>query len=573
MTVKKKAVAVVVLSRSPAAIPCATAAIGRGPCRATATAPRRPAARLRGGAPLLDADGKCGTGGLLSFSHFPRRLLRLCLSQSKGCQGMLLGVLVAVGAIVLLKVVSDIWTDWGKRGPFRWPLVYCLPEFLANIHRKNEWYEEQLAKYGTHFYFRVPFLRAWFVTEPADVQHFLATNFGNYIKGDSFGEPMYDLIGHGIFAVDGEKWRIQRKIASREFSVSKFRNLQLHAFVEHAEKVVEIVRKHARKGEAFDLQDVFYRFTMDSMVKIAFGQSVDCLGSEHIPFMSAFDEATRLTMIRWFDPLWKIKRFLNVGSERRMAAAVATVNEFIYGCLDKEEQKSDPEDGDYLLARFVNTRDDNGNSFSRPFLRDICASFILAGRDTTANCLSWLFYELCMNPRVEQKLVDELLSVPEDSRVQFDELHTRSLPYLQATISEALRLHPPVPEDGKECVVRDRLPCGVMVDPGEHVAFNPWVQGRRADLWPNPTEFKPERWLKDGECIRESPFKFPVFQAGPRICLGLDMAQLEVKALVATLLPHFTFRLASDAPVTYDITLTLPVKNGLHVVATERKRQ
>jgi cytochrome P450 len=144
-----------------------------------------------------------------------------------------------------------------------------------------------------------------------------------------------------------------------------------------------------------------------------------------------------------------------------------------------------------------------------------------------------------------------------------------------------------VPENAREAVAADVLPSGVRVGAGWDVAVIPWAMARLPELWgPDAASFRPLRWLEtnatsdeDGSIgstarltpRRVSPFVNPVFWGGPRQCLGMDMAQLEVKMVVSRLLPRFCFqRPASAAPATYGLSLTMPLLDGLPVYVTER---
>jgi len=128
------------------------------------------------------------------------------------------------------------------------------------------------------------------------------------------------------------------------------------------------------------------------------------------------------------------------------------------------------------------------------------------------------------------------------------------MPYLNGLVYEALRLHPPVPEDIKICVEEDpNFPDGkggvFTVPRGTRMIFMPRYMGRNPDVYENPEKVDPERWISRNaagdiqEFKRPDPFGFPVFQAGPRVCLGEQMAIFETKILVATLLQRFTFDL------------------------------
>jgi cytochrome P450 len=146
--------------------------------------------------------------------------------------------------------------------------------------------------------------------------------------------------------------------------------------------------------------------------------------------------------------------------------------------------------------------------------------------------------------------------------------------YLHAAVTESLRLYPPVPFDMKTAVEDDVLPDGTQIPKMSFVAYHPYAMGRMEQLWgPDCLEFKPERWLKNGVFVPESPYKFAVFQAGPCVCLGKDFAMLQMKLVAAGLLTQFTFSVPENFKPTYALSLTMPIKNGLPVRVHPRSQK
>lgn len=206
-------------------------------------------------------------------------------------------------------------------------------------------------------------------------------------------------------------------------------------------------------------------------------------------------------------------------------------------------------------------------------LIDIVLNFLIAGRDTTACWLSWTFFELSQRPEIvqllRQEVKDKIGVVPSSND---DSLESMSkLPYLQAVVTEVLRLHPSVPVEIKFAESNDQLPDGTKISKGTAVLFSPFAMGRDARLWDKPEVFDPSRWLSEtGSFSDVSTFAFPVFNAGPRICLGKMLAYLEVKLLTTKLLDVFDFEQPVMHNGSYLSTITLPIKNGLPMRAIPR---
>lgn len=189
---------------------------------------------------------------------------------------------------------------------------------------------------------------------------------------------------------------------------------------------------------------------------------------------------------------------------------------------------------------------------------------------------------MCVHQEIQQKLYEEIeVTLSKngirraDSKGEVD--HTlpltyemlHEMKYLDAFVMEVLRLYPPVPREAKCLLKDDVLPDGMVVKKGYLLGYHPYTMGRTEAFWGKDClEFKPERFLNKP---KPSPFLFSAFQAGPRICIGQNLALFEMKYVITRLLYEFYFSLEQPkSSVTYVTTITLPIKNGLKVSATSR---
>ncbi|CAM0956397.1 unnamed protein product [Alopecurus aequalis] len=429
-----------------------------------------------------------------------------------------------------------------------------------------------------------------YTSDPAVVEHILRTNFTNYGKGVFNYENMSDLLGDGIFAVDGDKWKQQRKIASYDFSTRALRDFSGSVFSKNAAKLGHIVSNKAAMKQSMDFQGLLMKATMDSIFTIAFGLDLNTLdGStgEGSRFAAAFDDASEFTLIRYVNVFWKVARFLNVGAEATLRQRIKAVDEFVYKRIRarademSDDKAHDAEPKQDLLSRFILATTSDSGKVDYKYLRDIIMNIVIAGKDTTAGGLSWFLCMMCKHPEVQEKISKEVkdaanageaASVDEFSQSLTDEALNR-MHYLHAALTETLRLYPSVPLDNKECFSDDVLPNGFSVGKGDIVFYTPYAMGRLERLWGDDTQvFRPERWLdEDGVFQPESPFKFTAFQAGPRICLGKEFAYRQMKIFAAVLLRFFVLALRDEnASVSYRAMITLYIEQGLHLTATLR---
>lgn len=202
-------------------------------------------------------------------------------------------------------------------------------------------------------------------------------------------------------------------------------------------------------------------------------------------------------------------------------------------------------------------------------MRDSIVNLLLAGRDTTSAALTWFFWSLSQHPTVVTKIRDELNSI---ESVSSDSI--THLVYLQAAICESLRLYPPVPWEHKKSLNPDILPSGHHVDPTMKILFSLYAMGRMRSVWGDDcSEFRPERWIVDGKVgIKHEPsYKFLAFNAGPRTCLGKEVAFLQMKLVAANIMKRFDIVVVNGEEVKPSPSIILRMEKGLKVkVITKR---
>ncbi|EEC67630.1 hypothetical protein OsI_35024 [Oryza sativa Indica Group] len=468
------------------------------------------------------------------------------------------------------------------------PLLGHLPAFVNNSHRFLDWTTELIVgSPEMRMGFWIPGMRTGIITgNPADVEHILRTNFANYPKGEHAIGMLEDFLGHGLFNSDGEQWLWQRKNASYEFSNRSLRRFVVDVVqAEIADRFLPLLRRAAGDGGGdgdvvvLDLQEVLQRFGFDTICMVAFGHDPRCLADGGVmedarsEFMHTFGEAQDLVVGRFFDPIevsWKIKKWLNVGTERRLRKAIADVHAFAMDIVRARRQSASVNDRDDVLSRFVAS-----DEHSDEVLRDIVLSFLIAGRETTASGLSWFFWLLSSRPDVAARIADEVRAVREATGTRpgepfrFDAL--REMHYLHAALTESMRLYPPAPIDSQSCAADDTLPDGTLLRAGWSVTYSAYAMGRLAAIWGEDClEYRPERWLgDDGAFQPASPFRFTVFHAGPRMCLGKEMAYVQMKSIVANVLEEFEVdvvkEVAGGGVPEHVLSVTLRMKGGLPV--------
>ncbi|XP_043715689.1 cytochrome P450 704C1 [Telopea speciosissima] len=483
---------------------------------------------------------------------------------------------------VTLSIFTFFKVFTGKKQRYH-PIAGTIFNQLLNFNRLHDYMTELSAKYGTYRLLS-PFRNEVYTADPANVEYILKTNFPNYGKGWHNYSILSDLLGDGIFTVDGEKWRHQRKVSSYEFSAKVLRDFSSIVFRRNAVRLAQKLSEAATSNEVFDIQDLFMKSTLDSIFKVGFGVELDSMGgsTEGAKFANAFDDSSALTLWRYVDILWPIKKYLNIGSEAELRKNLKVIDSFMYKLIRKriEQNKNSPSEvslkKDDILSRFLEL-----NETDPKYLRDIVLNFLVAGRDTTATTLSWFLYMLCKHPHIQEKIAKEVKEATNmNENKSFNEFaaslteeNLDKMQYLFAALTETLRLYPAVAVDGKICFSDDTLPDGYSVKKGDMIAYQPYVMGRMKFIWgEDAAEFKPERWFdEDGVFQQESPSKFTAFQAGPRICIGKEFAYRQMRIFSALLLGCFVFKLNDEKkPVHYRTMLNLHIDGGLFLRVSQR---
>ncbi|KAK4774675.1 hypothetical protein SAY86_009610 [Trapa natans] len=502
-------------------------------------------------------------------------------------------LIVIIGLLLLAEIRRTRGSSSITFGPPAYPFIGCLVSFYRNRHRLLDWYTEMLSNSptGTIVVDRMGARRTVVTTNPDNVEYILKTHFGNFPKGKPFTDILGDFLGRGIFNADGHLWRAQRKLACHQFSVRSLRNYTAGTLRDGVQaKLIPILERLADEGCVVDLQELLRRFAFSMICKFSLGVDHGSLDPAlpESPVTRAFDTSSMICALRGAAPLpliWKARRWARTGSEKILSDSVGKVHGYVNSIIDEraetmrkmdyEGSTSDHEmDRLDLLSRMLL------DGHEKEEIRDMVISFVMAGRDTTSAAVTWLLWAVSQAPEeVEAELVAEIAGTFEETGMNYDSI--KEMRFLEACLLEAMRLYPPVIWDSKHPLADDVLPDGTPVRSGDRVTYFPYGMGRMEALWgKDRLEFKPDRWFVEptpegggrrGALKKVSPYKYPVFQAGPRDCIGKDMAFVQMKYVVASILRRFEIRSVHRGTPVFVPLLTAHMGGGFPVRL--RKRQ
>lgn len=302
------------------------------------------------------------------------------------------------------------------------------------------------------------------------------------------------------------------------------------------------------------------------------------LDSSH-PFSKAFDYASNQIGRRFQNPLYPVTEFF-FGS--KLHNALAVVKRFGRKIVTKAKQERSNAAFESLVTNnepsFDTLIDSLMEAFPNPeIVADSALNFLSAGKDTTAQSFTWTLYAVLRHPEVLKPIRKEMQGLfakrnPSDTELKLStaDLQPTNVPYLMATYYEALRLFPPIPFEIQECQQDLTLPDGTFLPMDAVVVWCIWAMNRAKEIHgDDAATFRPGRWLdKEGKFVNRSAFEFPVFNGGPRACLGRKMAELMGMFVMISLLHQFHLKeMLSDLPGPKDRvaqnSLTLPMAGGL----------
>lgn len=405
--------------------------------------------------------------------------------------------------------------------------------------------------------------------------------FDKFPKGPYIYDYLYDFFGDGIIA-DGELWAYQRKTAMNLFTTRTLRENMSEIINKYTVTLDEVLSKTADSEKEIDVCRLLHQFAMEAFTEIAFGLQLGNIGSEEShPFEAAFDDAQHIVMSRMQKPTfwWKLMRFLSIGSEGHLKKCMKIVDGTVLDIINKtiDNARRNDQQGEYssnkkdVISIFLES--ENSKDILNPkLLRDIAMTLIIAGRDTSSEGMSWMLFCLSQHPDVEDRIRDEIREQLGDSidvhrQIRVEEL--QKLTYLEAAIRETLRLLPPVSFNLRYASEDLTLSDGTFVPQGAYVTIAAYTTARRTDVWgEDAAEFKPERWIdpsNPNKLIAVSSFKFNAFLAGPRQCIGMNFAMMQMKTVLVKMLSKFHLTVTPGQNITYRHGITLPLKEGLRV--------
>lgn len=391
-------------------------------------------------------------------------------------------------------------------------------------------------KYGDIFSIRLSGLGSHVIVgNPQAIQEIFSQDSKFDIgRANKLAEP---LIGkNSLMMMDGDRHRRERKLL-----MPSFHGERIQAYGKEICSITEILASQLKIGESFIVRSRMQKVSLEIILQVVFGLSE---GKRYEQLKPLFTD--------WLDmtdsPLRSSMLFLRFLQQDwgtwtpwgRMKHRQREINDLLQAEIEEKRTKN-TEKGNDILSLMMAVRDEDGQAMTDRELKDELLTILLAGHETTATTLSWAFYEISRNPDVIEKLQMELESLGENP----NPMEIAKLPYLSAVCQETLRMYPVLPVLFPRIAKSPIEIGGYQFD--SETSFMPsiYLLHHREDLYPNPEQFKPERFLER----QYSASEYIPFGGGSRRCLGYALAQLEMKLVLATVLSKYQLGLVEDKPI------------------------
>lgn len=430
----------------------------------------------------------------------------------------------------------------GPRGGF------FLGSGLEYLRDQLGFIERARREYGDVVRLRLGRHQTYLVTHPELIEFILRTHADNFHK-DRVTHGLGPLVGEGLLTSEDAFWRRQRKLAQPSFQHQQIERYGA-VMVEHTERMLA----SWREGEVRDLHEDLMRLTLGIVAKTLFDAELsgdaEVVGDSLAIVMDHF-----MSPARWFP----IINSLPLPSSRRYWHAIGRIDEVIYRII-RVRRETGRDAGD-LVSRLLAARDDEGHGMTDRQLRDEVVTLVLAGHETTALALFYIFYLLDGSPEAQEHLGAELRDVLGDRPPKASDVPR--LRYTEWVVREAMRLYPPAWAIAREALADCEIG-GFHVPKGTQLFIPQWLVHRDGRWFEDPEAFRPERW--DHDLIKRLPrcAYFP-FGDGPRVCIGNHFAMMEAVLILATIARRFRLAIEPGQSLQLMPSITLRPRHGLRM--------
>ena len=393
------------------------------------------------------------------------------------------------------------------------------------------------------------------VNHPDFIEQVLQKRAANYDKNTRSSASIKSVTGDSLLTCNGDFWKRQRRMDQ-----PAFHHCQIAGFAEQMTAAATTMLDRWRTGpQTLDIASEMARLTYSIVGQTLFSFNT---GED----AEIVEKAMRVILPHVFNRLGNLINppiWFPTPANRRFSRSLAEVDRVVYRIIaqHREAQRKGQLDHD-LLAMLMNARDSTtGAGLDDSQLRNETITFLLAGHETTANALTWIFYLISQHPEVERKLLEEITSVLAGRAPTLEDIP--KLSYTKSVIQESMRLYPPIWIIERRVIAADSIG-GFTLPAGSAVVVCPYALHRHPAFWQEPEKFDPSRFYAG------VPAAYIPFGAGPRFCIGNEFAMLEAQLITVMVMQAYQIKLVPGHPVEPQPDITLRPKYGMKMTLQPR---
>lgn len=399
-----------------------------------------------------------------------------------------------------------------------WKHHSSLVDYIDSLRKEN----------GEAFHFSFGSMNGFFLNRPDLVKSVMMEKWANYPKSKRY-KVLSPLVGDSILTSNGERWKERRVLAQPIFQTKIIAGYQ-----ETIEREVMNSINAIKPGESFEAYSHVAHFTFRVISKIMFSDDIDDVFEEfHKTVLGIQNDCTKVALYPF-----EFMDTLPLPANIKFRKYSATIHKIIDSIIEKRLKNPNKDSYKDLLSRYLKQIETENKNFSMTELRNELVTLLIAGNETTALSISWCLLELAKHPDLQNRIIQEVqattLPTGEENTFQF----LKQVPYMSHVINETFRMYPAVWLFSREAAQDDVLK-DVRIKKGSLILISPYFLHRNPEHWEDPNTFNPSRFEKG---INEEAF-IP-FAKGPRMCIGMSLAQFEIQLY----LYHFfrKFKVSAD---------------------------
>jgi len=399
-----------------------------------------------------------------------------------------------------------------------------------------------------------------FVNHPQAIQEILTNDRNKFAALGELNKIMQPFLGnYSLLMLDGDRHKRQRQLM-----MPSFHGERMQVYGQIITNLTEQILSQLPLNKLFSARDITQDISRQVILKAVFGvydgERFEQL-KHLIPLLLDSFRSPLTSSLFFFSFLQK-----DLGAWSPWGKFLrdrSSIDKLLYAEIAERREKPDPKKID-ILSLLMSARDEEGQLMTDGELRDQLITLMLAGYETTSTSMAWALYWIHHLPQVREKLLEELDALGDSP----DPMSIFRLPYLTAVCNETLRITPILMFSFPRVVQKPCQLLGHSLEPGTVLLSSIYLTHRRKDLYPEPEQFKAERFLER----QFSPYEFLPFGGGVRRCIGDALAMFEMKLVLATILSRYQLALADDQPEKLQRRgFTLAPANGVKMVITGRR--